>query len=654
MMLIHTLNQVAEDNQLLNTARDYFRFTTGFFEIINVSATHIYHSALELSPLSSIIRKLYYSQRPCPSPRVVLGVPDSWDDSIASISTEHSNDISTISTKQSNYKSSNWSPCGNFVAVVTGGNVEIRGALALNLLFTLQSTTNIRHKDGLSYSPNGHSLACCSDTAIIIWDTQTGGVIRQIDYEVDGNGWELVWSLDGDMISILSPLKSSWLTVHVYEVTSGTMRSSGTAKSRGRGSLWAHEKSFRIMTTTETPEDSMIEIYEVGCTSALTKVEQFHFQSRHRFRTFFPGAYRIAIFAFQNPNQSPEGHRQAELLILNVQNSEVLLRESGAHDHVTFSPDGNFIAAFIEGQIPIWRHTSGHYTRWRKLQLASLHKLQFSTTSSILCHSGPLLHVLHLDHSPAAPTTEPGTIIHAAPCDTFPPHGAYIVTGHQGESVITITNISSQNPSPPQFIDTGLGILAMVLTGNILLVRDSGTIVAWLLTEEGVVDGTFGEKRADRSNSLWDVSSKSRPPPGPIRVIKQESDGDDDLFDLLVSVKGKIAFIGFNEGPLCLYCIKTGEILDLNTAYQGIWYGFTKSGANLYCHDAHKWRKPLKHGWPVSETTLAEGWVKDPEGKHRLWLHPRWRSMTFYDVHWFDQVTALRLRISSELVVVKF
>jgi len=55
MTLMHTMNQVANDPQLLNTARDYFQFATNFFEVINVSAPHIYHSALELSPLSSVV-----------------------------------------------------------------------------------------------------------------------------------------------------------------------------------------------------------------------------------------------------------------------------------------------------------------------------------------------------------------------------------------------------------------------------------------------------------------------------------------------------------------------------------------------------------------------------------------------------------------------
>ena len=40
------LDQVAKDSQLLDTAQDFFHFVTKFFEPINVSATHIYHSAL--------------------------------------------------------------------------------------------------------------------------------------------------------------------------------------------------------------------------------------------------------------------------------------------------------------------------------------------------------------------------------------------------------------------------------------------------------------------------------------------------------------------------------------------------------------------------------------------------------------------------------
>src|SRR5882757_6097745 len=96
-------NQVAQDHQLLETARDYYQFVTNFFEVINVSATHIYHSALELSPLSSVVRRIYYPHQPYPLPRAVVGIPDLWDPSTA------------VPTKHPHHISATWSPCSQFI-----------------------------------------------------------------------------------------------------------------------------------------------------------------------------------------------------------------------------------------------------------------------------------------------------------------------------------------------------------------------------------------------------------------------------------------------------------------------------------------------------------------------------------------------------------
>ena len=99
------MNQVAKDEQLLDIIKDCLQFVTNFFEVISVSTTHIYHSALELSPTSSIIRKLYYHRRITPLPRVVIGTPESWTQTISVYSKE-------------NYKGPCiWSPCGRFVEI---------------------------------------------------------------------------------------------------------------------------------------------------------------------------------------------------------------------------------------------------------------------------------------------------------------------------------------------------------------------------------------------------------------------------------------------------------------------------------------------------------------------------------------------------------
>ncbi|KAF9784562.1 hypothetical protein BJ322DRAFT_985598, partial [Thelephora terrestris] len=136
-----------------------------FFEPINVSATHIYHSALELCPTSSIVRRLYYQR--CRGdtclPRVVVGAPDSWDQAVS------------FSNKD-RYVSCIWSPCGRFIAAQTPITVEIRDQLTAELLTTLQPPETIHLEGPLAYSPDGRSLACASDTSILIWDLQTGGV----------------------------------------------------------------------------------------------------------------------------------------------------------------------------------------------------------------------------------------------------------------------------------------------------------------------------------------------------------------------------------------------------------------------------------------------------------------------------------------------
>ena len=450
--------------------------------------------------------------------------------------------------------------------------------------------------------------------------------------EVTGFGLELVWSLDGNTISTISPAVHGTLTVHVYEVTSGTMQSSGKAESTHSRCLWAHGDSFRLMTTIWDDKGSMINIYEVGLT--FTKVEQYrvHFWAHLNFGVFSPATYRISVTVVQNPDQH-------ELLILNVCNSEVLLRESGSLYRVSFSPDGNFIVAFTAGQLLIWRYTSGHYTQWRELQQVPL-SLQFSpTSSSILGHASALLHVLHLNHSHTAPIIESGATIHSVPLDAYSFHNAYIATARHGESAITITNFHSQNPSPSQLIDTGSKILGMVLTGNVLLVQGSDTVVAWLLTDEGEEGRIFGKRRIDCSDSLWAFN------PNLSRELRE---------NLMFSVEGETVAVGGYRGPSHLYHTKTGEILNLEGVYSGTVYHFNDAhhpNCDYYHYNSYKPHEPPKYHWLVSEITLQEGWVRDPEGKCRLWLHPRWRLAR---VDWLGRITTLRIKSSSELIVIKF
>ena len=136
--------QRIEGDRLLYIVKDSFHFVTKFFEPINVSAIHIYHSALELCPMSSIVRGHYYDwcSRITRLPRVVVGTPGSWDPTIS------------VSSKCYEYESCTWSPCGRFVAAQVANVVEIRNQFTFELPTVLQPTDTTHRLTGpLAYSP---------------------------------------------------------------------------------------------------------------------------------------------------------------------------------------------------------------------------------------------------------------------------------------------------------------------------------------------------------------------------------------------------------------------------------------------------------------------------------------------------------------------
>lgn len=135
-------------NPLLDTAADCLRFVTEFFEVISQSAPHIYHSALQLAPQSSIVRKLYVQQIWSPLSKVVTGVPASWDSCVASTGVVNE------------YCRPAWSPCGQFIAVGLWCRVEVRDSNTLGRVVVLWRPDRAGPSKSLAFSPGGNLLAC--------------------------------------------------------------------------------------------------------------------------------------------------------------------------------------------------------------------------------------------------------------------------------------------------------------------------------------------------------------------------------------------------------------------------------------------------------------------------------------------------------------
>lgn len=615
--------QVAKDNQLLDTARDCFYFVTKYFEPINASATHIYHSALELCPTSSIVRKLYYHRchRVTRLPRVITGTPDSWDQTLS------------ISGKGYEYEFCAWSPCGRFVAARTEEVVEIRNQLTFELLTTLRPTKNaIRLVCPISYSPDGRSIVCASTTGVVIWDIQTGGVAKEIQH--DTTTISLAWSLDGRTIGTID--NRDVLTVHIHDIASGTTLSLGDLESRDKPYLWAYEASFRVMTTSLHTSLDMVEVklFDVG--STLLNIHSFRIKTaevhigdqcvnKPTVASFSPITCRVSV-SFDYA-----------LRVFEDKSSNTLLEERGLFFSHCFSSDGSLFAASKENGIRLWKYTSGLYLVWKEFQCQDWTEspLRFSpTSSSILGHSRNILQVWRLHDLPIVSQARRHQYIGLSRS------GNRIAAAQKLERTITTTDLHSRTPS--QFIDTGVAVEGLVITGNVLLVMGSEKVVAWLLTDDGVVDGVFGNKPISESDGLWTLSLPRWSP---------------DLWKF--SVEGRVGTIKSNGNSLFTYDTETGDILQPSHAPQpsgNYWYhlGEVLCGRHyLHYHNLSQCNVPPEESWQTSRATLREGWVKDPEGRCRLWIPVEWR-MSWDDADWRHDVTTQFSILRGKPVIIKF
>ena len=593
--------------KLLDLARDCFHFVTKFFEAISASATHIYHSALQLSPRSSIVRRLYHSYT-TPSPSVVVGQVDPWQPSIAT------------PNKEFPFRSCAWSPRGQFIAAQTQEVVEVRDPLTFELLSTLQPPNPAVHLTGpLAYSPDGRSLCCASNTTIVIWDIQTGGLTKEIEFDAVLDGLSLlVWSSDERMIGAVLSDGYTWSVATCHVVSGIIMR--GTLVSADKPYLWSHNKSFCVMTTSRDDEDCTIQVFKVGAT--LTRVRSFVIfilakrGPDFRVESFSPVSSDTSI--------SVTGKNE-ELLILNDQ-SQICLREQGAAGSHCFSSDGKLFAASLDRVIRVWTRGRDRYSTWREFPDRSWSfdnlRLWFSpTSSSILGHFADVLQVWRFDG------LRTSTIADSEQYAILSHHGSYIASAHG--NTVTVTNLISQ--TLPQFIDIDTRIAGLALAGNVLLVADLQDITAWRLTEVGVVEGISGNRRAGRGDTIWVLPSITS-------VLSPE-----------FCFQGQVGFIRSGGFVICSYHIWTGKKAEctpeLLQRSDGHWYSLevtSRGQCRLPRHDMSQ-RDDLDNR-PVPQTTLREGWVKDPEGKHRLWLPIEWRTAVVR-VEWSHYIPTLRVEL---------
>lgn len=153
LTLIHDqVEEPASTKTLLDTTADCLHFVTEFFEVISQSVPHIHHSALQLAPQLSIVKKLYSQQLSSPVARVVTGVPASWDSCTATAGMINDWRVNCIA----------WSPCGQFVASASWNRIQVQDSNTLERVYILKHPGSVSYRSPifLTFSPDGCLLAC--------------------------------------------------------------------------------------------------------------------------------------------------------------------------------------------------------------------------------------------------------------------------------------------------------------------------------------------------------------------------------------------------------------------------------------------------------------------------------------------------------------
>ena len=627
------------DQQLLDTARDYFHFTTKFFEVIKFSAPHIYHSALELSPKSSIIRKCYHWWGfRGPKPRVVYGLPSSWDQP---------------ATVSGDYGSYTWSPCGRSFSVRTSTSVEVWDALTVekhsNLQLTkAQAATEIwnphyHSPDILAYSPDGCSLAGCFGSAITIWDIQTSGVVEEIECKtIRVLPRSLVWSSDGTVICAIFPIGVGTWAMVIYDIVSGKEASiSPPINSLIEPCLWPHNNSFWAMSMLGEDSKAIINIFEVWPTFIGNSVKSFSIElnlyDEPPTISFSPPSYRISAVTYRHSYPDT-------LFAFDIQNSKVLLQKENYFTANCLSPDGSLlVASGICDDVYVWKYTPKQdYVLWKKFPLWSgsddiPRGYRFSpNSSSMLISRVDFLEVQRLE---GLQTYLPGkSNRHYA---EFSPDGTYIVAGPKYGDTITITNLHKNSS---QFIHTGFEIHGLALIGNVLLVEGVYEFAGWRLTVEGAVDKVLGNRIGDYKNKLW-------------TKMEQKSLARFWVKDNIGVIEESKDLVYFNT--------ETGDKLGSSSAQapppsSPSWKDLYDHGLDFLAqysfsyHDFIVRDDSSEDDPPVSMPWYEEGWIKCPEGEHqhRFWLPVHWRPV-WDEAHWLGNVTTLRLITAPGLVIIQ-
>ena len=159
------------DGPLLNLTKDCIRFTLHFFRPIQMSAQHIYHTALPLSPRASILRLRLFENHPSweedwtTQQTSLSSLPDTWGAVLRTIKADLGRFTHVAVAGQ------------RIAAVCEDNTINVYDAVTGVLRLSLDAPQQATKAEG---SSDGSVLFCAHECTreITLWDMQTGGLVH--------------------------------------------------------------------------------------------------------------------------------------------------------------------------------------------------------------------------------------------------------------------------------------------------------------------------------------------------------------------------------------------------------------------------------------------------------------------------------------------
>ena len=458
---------MVQESATLDLARDYSRFVITFLDLINTSASHIYISALPLSPQTSMIKKTYKKYEK-PLARVVRGLSPSWEPVVA---TRHHEIFHGCAA---------WSPCHRFIAVAKDEEVEVCDAVTLHPLSTLKYPAGFAFPyPCLSFSPDSHFLTQFGNRALFTWDLQTGSLVHPVlstELNAEYGQFSSTYSMDGKTIAfVCTNQQYDHTLIATHDLFGTDTHIYCVSNEHFVHQIWTHDKFLQFSTV----KLGCITIWQVEFTLRHTPemVESFSIPDEittldeSTMFLFLPALSRLAITSFDS------------VLIWDVQNSKLLLNVSSFYpDRQSFSSNGHFYACTSIGtsEVHVWKESPVGYILHQKVPFLDTpaHPLLSPNGESIVLSLPSKVHLWHTKDPIHSSNPNLGMNGYSAILEFFPNEASAAFAQHRGDRVM---GIDLQSGVIQWSLETGMEVIGLGVTESTIIIVGKSHIQTWTL-----------------------------------------------------------------------------------------------------------------------------------------------------------------------------